>query len=122
MDNSNLLFMDKPSIDYFDITTNKFGWRNHLASDDEVFQRLDQVLATGDFDFYYQGAILLIPDPVPVPRVNWNSTDILCDGQKIFCNGAFIACFHARRVSSGIVVSSLTLREFEHLKSEFEIV
>jgi len=122
MDSSGLLFMDKPSIGCFDVVTEQFSWRNQVATDDEVFQHLDQALATGEFDYYYRGDMLLIPDPIPIPRVNWHSVVVLGDGQEITCRGAFIACFHAHQVSSGILVSSLTFPEFERLKVGLKIV
>ena len=64
--------------------------------------------------------ILIIPDPIATARENWNKVVTVCN-QKIACVGEFICFFHFDETEKVILVSSLTLPEYDHVKRGIEI-
>lgn len=109
----------KPSVAYLTIVDMKLSWIHRMDKEHDIFQRLSSV---DGFDYYFTNDILVIPDPVPVAREQWNRK-IGINRLKIECRGSFLIFFHFNEVSEGIILAdSLTLPQFEFLKSSIRWV
>ncbi|MGR3779137.1 hypothetical protein ACT1UG_26465 [Bacillus paramycoides] len=71
------------------------------------------------FDYYYINQILVIPDPIPVARVNWNKNIIIND-LTVGCVGSFLAFFHFNLNQDIIYADSLTLPEYVFLQNTLQ--
>ncbi len=113
--NDNLVFSKKLSVGFLDISTMELSRKENINKDHLLFERIKP-----PFDFYYHDKILIIPDPIATARENWNKVVTVCN-QKIACVGEFICFFHFDETEKVILVSSLTLPEYDHVKRGIEI-
>lgn len=115
-DNLMIGFAATLSIGYLDVETMKLTRINNVKQNHFIFETI-----RSPFDWYYHESIMIIPDPAPVPRKNWNSNIYVCQ-QNIECNGKFIAFFHFKKYDGNMnYATSLTLPEFEHINNELNI-
>lgn len=103
------------SIGYLDVETMNLK-RINLKQHQEIFEHIKE-----PFDWYFHGEIMVISDPVPAPRKNWNKTVDIA-GQVIDCPGRFIIFFNFIQIKNLYNVAlSLTIRQFDELQNELEI-
>lgn len=115
---SSIGFSYKPSIAYLSIENMELSWIQELDKEHAIFQQLSSVDA---FDYYFIQDILVIPDPIPVVRNNWNR-NINIIKLEIECNGSFLVFFKFNEVKDGIILAnSLTLPQYEFLKNSIRL-
>jgi hypothetical protein len=109
-------FMGDLSIGYLNVETMDFTWLNHINGNNTIYNHIQS-----PFSWYYHGDIMIIPDPIPSPRDNWNK--ILSIGpQHIECPGYYALFFHFQEITNKCnLATSLTLPEFEHINNELTI-
>lgn len=115
---STIAFAYNPSIALLRIDTMEFDWITDIKENDKIFKQLSKV---NDFDYYYINRILIIPDPIPSPRLNW-SKKILIDNLEINCKGNFLAFFNYNNNNNIIFANSLTFPEYIFLKNNINII
>jgi len=116
---SVILFGLKPSVGYLNIENMELTWIHKMEKEHEIFQQLSSVEG---FDYSFINDILVIPDPVPVARVNWNKK-IGINKLEVECPGSFLAFFNFHEVKEGVIfANSLTLPQFEFLKKRIRWV
>ena len=71
---STIAFAYQPSIALLKIDTMEFDWITDAKENDKIFKQLSKV---NYFDYYYINKILIIPDPIPSPRLNWSKKLII---------------------------------------------
>ena len=90
---------------------------NNVQKNNEVFEELNYFIkSTGGFDYYYINQILIIPDPIPSPRLNWYKK-IYIDDLEVKCNGKYIIFFHYEDKENFVYVDSLSFPEYIFLKN-----
>lgn len=115
---STIAFAYQPSIALLKINTMEFDWITDIKENDKIFKQLSKV---NDFDYYYINDILIIPDPIPSPRLNW-SKKFLINNLKIDCKGKFLAFFHYNRYNENIIFAdSLRFPEYIFLKNNIKL-
>ena len=115
---SMIAFAYQPSIALLKIDTMQFDWITDTKENDKIFKQLSEV---DNFDYYYINKILIIPDPIPSPRLNW-SKKIIIDNLEIDCTGKFLAFFHYNNTNDIILADSLTFPEYIFLKNNIDII
>lgn len=111
-----IVFSSKNSIGYLDIEKMELTRIDNVDKTHFIYGHIKP-----PFDWYFHDAIMIIPDPVPSPRKNWNKTITIAD-QVIECVGQYIVFYHFKdRDDFFTIASSLTLPEFEYLKSNLII-
>ncbi len=109
----------KPSIACLTIEEMELTWIHRMDKEHDIFQQLSSV---DGFDYYFINDILVIPDPMPVAREKWNRK-IGINGLEIECRGSFLVFFNFNEVKEGVIFAdSLTLPQFEFLKSSIRWV
>lgn len=116
MNNEKIIFDTLLSIGCLDISTMNFFRLNNVEKSHEIFERI-----VAPFDFYYHDDILIIPDPIPKEKVNWNKMVSLY-GQEIECIGRYVYFFHFDDISDYVNrVRSLTLPEYNYVEQGLKI-
>lgn len=113
-----IAFDFEPSIGFLEIEHMDITWLNNINKNDEIFKRLN---LTDGFDYYFFNNILIIPDPIPSPRLNWNKTISIKDALEIDCEGQYISFFHFEKNDNVLFAKSLTLPEYIFLKDNIHI-
>lgn len=109
----------KPSVAYLNIYNMELSWIQSMDKDHEIFRQLSNV---EEFDYSFINDILVIPDPVPVGREEWNRK-VGINGLEIECRGNFLVFFNFKSVKEGVILAdSLTLPQFELLKSSIRLM
>ncbi len=111
-----IAFAFEPSIGFLEIENMEISWLNNIDKNDEIFKRLND-----GFDYYFFNNILIIPDPIPSPRLNWNKKISIKDKLEIDCNGQYISFFHFEKNDNILFAKSLTLPEYIFLKDNIHI-
>lgn len=107
-------FSFKPSVGFLSFDDMKLIWLPKIGKEHAIFQQLAK--ADG-FDFYFIRDILIIPDPIPVAKENWNRK-IDIDSVEIECSGNWLSFYSFEKTEKGIFLAdSLTLPQFEFLKN-----
>ena len=96
MNNEKIIFDTLLSIGCLDIATMNFFRLNNVEKSHDIFEKI-----VAPFDFYYHDDILIIPDPIPKEKVNWNKMVSLY-GQEIECIGRYIYFFHFDDMSDNV--------------------
>ncbi|WP_238907166.1 hypothetical protein [Clostridium sp. YIM B02506] len=115
---STIAFAYQPSISLLTIDTMEFDWITDTKETTKIFEQLSKV---NDFEYYYINQILIIPDPIPSPRLNW-SKKVIINNLEIDCNGRFLAFFHYNNNGNTIFANSLTFPEYIFLKDNIDII
>lgn len=115
---STIAFSHKPSIALLKIDTMELNWITDTKENDMVFNQLSKV---DNFDYYYINEILIIPDPIPSPRLNW-SKKIIVNTLEIECKGKFLYFFNYNNINNVILANSLTFPQFIFLKNNIDII
>lgn len=115
---STIAFAYQPSIALLTIDNMSFNWITNTEENNKIFRQLSNV---NSFDYYYINQILVIPDPIPSPRLNW-SKKVLINNLEIECNGQFLAFFHYSNNENIIFANSLTFPEYIFLKNNIDII
>lgn len=117
MDNNlEISFPNSFSIGLLDVEKMQLHRVNNVNIHYWIFKHIE-----GPYEWYYHNSIMIIPDPIPCSRKNWNN-NIFVGSQEIECNGEFIAFFHFEIKEHKLnVASSLTLPEFEHVRRELRL-
>lgn len=115
---STIAFAYHPSIALLKIDTMEFDWITDTQENDKIFNQLSKV---DDFDYYYINQILIIPDPIPLPRLNW-SKKIIINNLEIECKGKFLAFCHYNNNDNIIFANSLTFPEYIFLKNNIDTI
>lgn len=110
---STIGFAYKPSIGLLFIDEMRLTWLTKIEKEHDIFKQLSML---SEFDFYFIKDILVITDPVPVARENWNRK-IGIDDLEIECMGSWLAFFSFKELKEEIFLAeSLTLPQYEFLK------
>ncbi|WP_071130173.1 hypothetical protein [Enterococcus timonensis] len=111
MNDDDIGFANNVSIGFLDVSTMELTRIDHVDENHFIFTRIQS-----SFDWFYQGDVMIIPDPVPTPRRNWNKIASV-NGQEIECMGEFIVFFHFENIKGKLnFATSLSLPEFNHIK------
>ena len=110
-------FAYQPSIALLEIDTMEFDWIHDKKENNNIFDKLSKIK---NFDYYYMNNILIIPDPIPSPRLNW-SKRVFIDNLEIECKGNFISFFHYEINKNFILADSLTFPEYLFVKNNIRI-
>ncbi|MGX7196333.1 hypothetical protein [Enterococcus olivae] len=111
-----IVFSPKNSIGYFDIENQELIRIDGIEKNHFIYEHIKP-----PFDWYFHDDIMIIPDPIPSPRKKWNKT-ITVANQVIKCTGQYIVFYHFKERNDLFnFASSLTLPEFEYLKSNLII-
>lgn len=113
-----ITFAFEPSIGFLEIENMELSWLNNISQNNKIFKRLNP---NDGFDYYFFNNILIIPDPIPSPRLNWNKTISIKDKLEIDCKGKYISFFHFEKNDNIIFAKSLTLPEYIFLKDNINI-
>lgn len=109
----------KPSVGFLTFDDMELIWLPKIEKEHAVFQQLEKV---DRFDFYFINDILIIPDPIPIARENRNRK-IDVDSLEIECNGNWLIFFSFKETKKEILFAeSLTLPQYEFLKSRIRLV
>lgn len=108
-------FANKLSVGFLDVSSMELTRLDNVDQNHFIFTRIQT-----PFDWYYQNDIIIIPDPVPRARANWNKTVYVFD-QEIECVGEFISFFHFEKIKEMNYVTSLSLPEFDYIKKGINI-
>lgn len=112
----SIVFQSKISIAYLDIEKMELSRIDKVDKNHFIYNHIK-----APFDWYFHDSIMIIPDPKPAPRKNWNKT-ITVDGQIIECMGQYVVFYHYEQIGDLYnIASSLTLPEFDYIKSELKI-
>lgn len=111
---STLGFSFKPSVAILSVDEMQLTWLPKIEKEHDIFKQLSKV---NDFNFYFINDILVIPDPIPVARGNWNKK-IGINDLEIECKGSWLAFFSFEESDGEILLAdSLTLPQYEFLKN-----
>lgn len=111
---STIGFGFKPSVVLLSIDDLKFTWLPRIEKKHAIFKQLEKV---NGFDFYFINEILVIPDPIPVARENWNRK-IGINDLEIECRGSWLIFCSFKEVKEEIFLAeSLTLPQYEFIKN-----
>lgn len=115
---STIGFSFKPSVALLNLESMELSWIQNIHKDHPIFQQLSSV---DSFDYYFLKDVLVIPDPIPVPRYNWNK-NVCIDTLEIECKGSFLAFFKFNKVNDDVLIAeSLTLPQYEFLKNSIHL-
>lgn len=107
-------FAFKPSVAILTIDDMELTWLPKIEEEHAIFKQLKM---TNEFDFYFINDILVIPDPIPVARENWNRK-IGINDLEIECGGSWLVFFSFKEIKEEILLAdSLTLPQYEFLKN-----
>lgn len=113
-----IAFAFEPSIVFLELENMELYWLNNISQNNKIFKQLSKV---NDFDYYYINEILIMPDPIPSPRLNW-SKKILINNLEIDCKGKFLAFFHYNKYNENIIFAdSLRFPEYIFLKNNIQL-
>lgn len=109
----------KPSVVLLSIEDRQLTWLSKIEKEHAIFKQLTKV---NGFDFYFIDDILVIPDPIPVARENWNRK-IGINDLEIECMGSWLVFFSFKEVKKEIFLAdSLTLPQYDFLKNRIRWV
>lgn len=118
MEYKSLVFSNNISMVLLEIENMKLDWVNNVEKNNKIFDELNYgIKSTGGFDYYYINQILIIPDPIPSSRLNWNKT-IYIDNLEINCKGKYIAFFYYEEKENFVLVDSLNFPQYRLLKNK----
>ena len=108
-----------PSLACLTIEGMALNWIHSMDKEHDFFRQLSSV---NGFDYYFINDILIIPDPLPVARERWNRK-LGINNLIIEFRGSFIVFFSFNEVKKDFLLAgSLSLPQFEFLKSSIRWV
>jgi hypothetical protein len=114
--NNVIFFASKKSIAYLDVETMELSRIDNVGANHFIFENIK-----APFDWFFQDTIMIIPDPVPASRRNWNNVVRIYD-QEILCKGKFIIFLHFEKMEGYDFATSLTLPEYNYIKNGISVM
>ncbi|QTB26594.1 hypothetical protein [Lysinibacillus sphaericus] len=112
-------FAFKPSVALLSIDDMQLTWLPKIEKEHAIFKQLSKVK---EFEFYFINDILVIPDPIPVARENWNRK-IGINDLEIECMGSWLVFLSFKELKEEFFFAeSLTLPQYEFLKNRIRWV